>query len=143
MGVRRSQQMPITHLCPPFPIVSEGFKGGTRGAPIVPRDAVSQTAHVGTVGTNGLTTCSAIATGQFTTVSPWGNLSRLKLKTKYRVSLPQTSLPEYREHRLLALIRLPDPSEPQYQIIENVINSVFLYPQNTIWKVFTRSMEPH
>ena len=31
-------------------IVSEGFKGGTRGAPIMPRDAVSRTANVGTVG---------------------------------------------------------------------------------------------
>ena len=29
-------------------IVSEGFKGGTRGAPIMPRDAVSRTANVGT-----------------------------------------------------------------------------------------------
>ena len=29
-------------------IVSEGFKGGTRGSPIMPRDAVSRTAHVGT-----------------------------------------------------------------------------------------------
>ena len=27
-----------------------GFKGGTRGSPIMPRDAVSRTAHVGTVG---------------------------------------------------------------------------------------------
>ena len=27
-------------------IVSEGFKGGTRGAPIMPRDAVSQTANL-------------------------------------------------------------------------------------------------
>ena len=35
-------------------IDSEGFKGGTRGAPIMPRDAVSRTANVGTVGTNGL-----------------------------------------------------------------------------------------
>ena len=35
-------------------IDSEGFKGGTRGAPIMPRDTVSRTAHVGTVGTNGL-----------------------------------------------------------------------------------------
>ena len=26
-------------------IVSEGFKGGTRGAPIMPRDAVSRTAN--------------------------------------------------------------------------------------------------
>ena len=34
-------------------IDSKGFKGGTRGAPIMPRDAVSWTAHVGTVGTNG------------------------------------------------------------------------------------------
>ena len=32
-------------------IDSEGFKGGTRGAPIMPRDAVSRTAHVGTVVT--------------------------------------------------------------------------------------------
>ena len=37
-------------------IVSDGFKGGTRGAPIMPRDAVSRTANVGTVGTNGLNT---------------------------------------------------------------------------------------
>ena len=29
-------------------IVSEGFEGGTRGAPIMPRDEVSRTAHVGT-----------------------------------------------------------------------------------------------
>ena len=35
-------------------IDSEGFKGGTHGAPIMPSDAVSRTAHVGTVGTNGL-----------------------------------------------------------------------------------------
>ena len=27
-------------------IVSEGFKGGTRGAPIMPRDTVSRTANV-------------------------------------------------------------------------------------------------
>ena len=27
-------------------IDSEGFKGGTQGAPIMPRDAVSRTAHV-------------------------------------------------------------------------------------------------
>ena len=33
-------------------IDSEGFKGGTRGSPIMPRDAVSRTANVGTVGTN-------------------------------------------------------------------------------------------
>ena len=31
-------------------IVSEGFKGGTRGAPIMPRDAVSRTANVGIKG---------------------------------------------------------------------------------------------
>ena len=31
-------------------IVSEGFKGGTRGAPIMPRDAVSRTAHVERTG---------------------------------------------------------------------------------------------
>ena len=29
-------------------IDSEGFKGGTRGSPIMPRDAVSRTANVGT-----------------------------------------------------------------------------------------------
>ena len=33
-------------LLPESTIVSEGFKGGTRGAPIMPRDAVSRTAHV-------------------------------------------------------------------------------------------------
>jgi len=33
-------------------IDSEGFKGGTRGAPIMPRDTVSRTAHHGTVGKN-------------------------------------------------------------------------------------------
>ena len=32
---------------------SEGFKGGTLGTPIMPRDAVSRTANIGTVGTNG------------------------------------------------------------------------------------------
>ena len=36
--------------CSQNTIVSEGFKGGTRGAPIMPRDAVSRTANVGTVG---------------------------------------------------------------------------------------------
>ena len=36
-------------------IDSEGFKGGTRGAPIMPRDAVSWTVNIGTVGKNGLT----------------------------------------------------------------------------------------
>ena len=41
-------------MCSESTIDSEGFKGGTRGAPIMPRDAVSRTAHVGTVGTNGL-----------------------------------------------------------------------------------------
>ena len=35
-------------------IDSEGFKRGTRSAPIMPRDAVSRTANVGTVGTNGI-----------------------------------------------------------------------------------------
>ena len=36
-------------------IDSEGFKGGTRGAPIMPRDAVSRTANVeGPFGINGL-----------------------------------------------------------------------------------------
>ena len=33
-------------------IVSEGFKGGTRGSPIMPRDAVSRTANVGLLSTN-------------------------------------------------------------------------------------------
>ena len=33
-------------------IVSEGFKGGTRGAPIMPRDAVSRTANVERNGGN-------------------------------------------------------------------------------------------
>ena len=44
----------LTHLCPPlrstFAIVSEGFKGGTSGAPIMPRDAVSRTANVERTG---------------------------------------------------------------------------------------------
>ena len=31
-------------------IDSEGFKGGTRGAPIMPRDAVSRTANVECTG---------------------------------------------------------------------------------------------
>ena len=31
-------------------IDSEGFKGGTRGAPIMPRDAVSRTANVERIG---------------------------------------------------------------------------------------------
>ena len=31
-------------------IVSEGFKGGTRGAPIMPRDVVSRTANVERTG---------------------------------------------------------------------------------------------
>ena len=31
-------------------IDSEGFKGGTRGAPIMPRDAVSRTANVERTG---------------------------------------------------------------------------------------------
>ena len=35
-------------------IDSEGFKEGTRGAPMMPRDAVSRTANVGTVGKNVL-----------------------------------------------------------------------------------------
>ena len=40
------------HIYPAGPqstIDSEGFKGGTRGAPIMPRDAVSRTANVGTL----------------------------------------------------------------------------------------------
>ena len=36
-------------------IVSEGFKGGTRGAPIMPRDAVSRTANVERTGGKKLT----------------------------------------------------------------------------------------
>ena len=31
-----------------------GLRGGTRDSPIMPRDAVSRTTHVGTVGKNGL-----------------------------------------------------------------------------------------
>ena len=38
-------------------IDSEGFKGGTRGAPIMPRDAVSRTANVGTAQTGKMYTC--------------------------------------------------------------------------------------
>ena len=39
-------------VCSESTIVPEGFKGGTRGAPIMPRDTVSRTANVGTVGMN-------------------------------------------------------------------------------------------
>ena len=42
------------NICCQRDCVSEGFKGGTRGSPIMPRDAVSRTANVGTVGINGL-----------------------------------------------------------------------------------------
>jgi len=40
--------MPIVafNICCPRDCVSEGFKGGTRGAPIMSRDAVSRTANV-------------------------------------------------------------------------------------------------
>ena len=44
----------IVALSTESPIDSEGFKGGTRGSPIMPRDAVSRTANVGAVGINGL-----------------------------------------------------------------------------------------
>ena len=37
-------------MCIQSTIVSEGFKGGTRGAPIMPRDAVSRTANVERTG---------------------------------------------------------------------------------------------
>ena len=36
----------VCTLCIQSTIDSEGFKGGTRGAPIMPRDAVSRTANV-------------------------------------------------------------------------------------------------
>jgi len=42
-----------SNICCPRDCVSQ-HNGGTSGAPIMPRDAVSRTAHVGTVGTNGL-----------------------------------------------------------------------------------------
>ena len=35
------------------PFRRDRVKGGTRGAPIMPRDAVSRTANVGTMGKNG------------------------------------------------------------------------------------------
>ena len=38
-------------------IVSEGFKGGTRGSPIMPRDAVSRTANVERNGGHKWVTC--------------------------------------------------------------------------------------
>jgi len=43
-----------SNICCPRDCVSQ-HNGGTSGAPIMPRDAVSRTAHVGTVGTKGLT----------------------------------------------------------------------------------------
>ena len=39
-------------------IDSEGFKGGTRGAPIMPRDAVSRTANVEVADDNIQYTCA-------------------------------------------------------------------------------------
>ena len=41
------------NICCPRDCVSR-HNGGTRGSPIMTRDAVSRTANVGTVGTNGL-----------------------------------------------------------------------------------------
>ena len=49
----RKDMLGARYLCFESTIVSEGFKRGTRGAPIMPRDAVSRTANVGTVGMNG------------------------------------------------------------------------------------------
>ena len=48
--------------------------GGTRGSPIMPRDAVSRTAHVGTVGKNGLMShCSTSRwCRRWSTGSDWG-----------------------------------------------------------------------
>ena len=37
-------------VCSESTIVPEGFKGGTRGAPIMPRDCVSRTANVERTG---------------------------------------------------------------------------------------------
>ena len=44
----------ISTICAQSTIDTEGFKGGTRGAPIMPRDVISRTANVGTVGKNKL-----------------------------------------------------------------------------------------
>ena len=41
---------PQRRWCSQSTIVSEGFKGGTRGAPIMPRDAVSRTVNVERTG---------------------------------------------------------------------------------------------
>ena len=43
---RRGATEEIVLLVSESTIDSEGFKGGTRGAPIMPRDAVSRTANV-------------------------------------------------------------------------------------------------
>ena len=41
--------------------MSEGFKGATRGSPIMPRDVSLSSANVGTVGMNGLIVFGAAA----------------------------------------------------------------------------------
>ena len=46
----RSQTSTVALACIRNTIDSEGFKGGTRGAPIMPRDAVSRTANVERTG---------------------------------------------------------------------------------------------
>ena len=45
---------------PESTIDSEGFKGGTRDAPIIPRDAVSRTANVERTGRHKWVKCSVI-----------------------------------------------------------------------------------
>ena len=64
----------LTHFCPPLRFRNQvptfavretdvsRYNGGTSGAPIMPRDAVFRTAHVGTVGKNGL---NPSCTGEF------------------------------------------------------------------------------
>ena len=74
-------------------IVSEGFKGGTRGSPIMPRDAVSRTANVGTVGINGLKRLSIYPMGFCIADSVFEiNLNLLLINyPKYRASCEQSS----------------------------------------------------
>ena len=53
--------------CTESPIDSEGFKGGTRGAPIMPRDAVSRTEMLNApLGINGLSAMVSHMEREFT-----------------------------------------------------------------------------
>ena len=66
---------PLRDECSESTIVSEEFKGGIRGNPIMPRDAVSRTANVGTVGMNGLRKKAT-----YPAVLPWSGATKVPSK---------------------------------------------------------------